>query len=162
MYTDFNNLSGTSRIWIYQSDRILTDDESEEINGVAKSFVEQWTAHQQTLMAGFKIFHHLFLILAVDENHNDASGCSIDKSVHFIKAVEKKFNLNLFNRLNVVYDDGSTKNIIHFNKLKTLLAENKITGSIKVFNNTITTKNDLSENWLVSVKESWVGTKVGL
>ena len=162
MYTNFNLLPDTSRIWIYQADRILTDAEVKEINTDAKSFVEQWTAHQQTLMAGFEIFHNIFLVLAVDENHNDASGCSIDKSVHFIKAIEKKFNLNLFNRLNVVYDDGAAKNISHFSKLKTLLAENKIADSIKVFNNTITTKNELNENWLVNIKESWVGAKVGL
>ena len=161
MYTNFDTLPDTSRIWIYQSDRILTETEVDEINAHAQSFVEQWTAHEQTLKAGFKIFHSIFLVLAADENHNDASGCSIDKSVHFIQAMEKKFNLSLFNRLNVVYDDGTTKNIVHISKLKMLLAENKITDSISIFSNTITTKNELNENWLVKVKDSWVGAKVG-
>ena len=103
MYIPFESLPDNSRVWIYQSDREFTTEEALQIEEKGKEFVEHWTAHQQTLMAGFKIFHHIFLVLSADESHNGASGCSIDKSVHFISEIEKEFKVNLFNRLNLVY-----------------------------------------------------------
>lgn len=159
MLIDFDLLPGDSRVWIYQSDRKLTATEVDLIHNEAGNFIEQWTAHEQTLKAGFKVMHDIFLIMGVDQSHNDASGCSIDKSVHFIQSIEKKLNVNLLNRFNVVYTYNGEFEILHFSKFKSLLRENKIPQPVKVFDNLVTTKADLTNKWLVNVGESWVGEK---
>lgn len=160
MYIPFEALPGSARIWIYQADRKFTEEEISKISERGKVFVEQWIAHQQTLKASFKVFHNLFLIIGVDESYNDASGCSIDKSIHFIREVEKTFNVNLFNRLNVVYNQNNENQILHFTKLKNLLKENSISLDTKIYNNLIATKHELENNWLVNIKESWVWEKL--
>lgn len=160
MYIPFEALPGSARIWIYQADRKFTEEEISKIGERGKVFVEQWIAHQQTLKASFKVFHNLFLIIGVDESYNDASGCSIDKSIHFIREVEKTFNVNLFNRLNVVYNQNNENQILHFTKLKNLLKENSISLDTKIYNNLIATKQELENNWLVNIKESWVGDRL--
>lgn len=160
MYIPFEALPGSARIWIYQADRKFTEEEISKISERGKVFVEQWIAHQQTLKASFKVFHNLFLIIGVDESYNDASGCSIDKSIHFIREVEKTFNVNLFNRLNVVYNQNNENQILHFTKLKNLLKENSISLDTKIYNNLIATKQELENNWLVNIKESWVGDRL--
>ena len=160
MYIPFEALPGSARIWIYQADRKFTEEEISKISERGKVFVEQWIAHQQTLKASFTVFHNLFLIIGVDESYNDASGCSIDKSIHFIREVEKTFNVNLFNRLNVVYNQNNENQILHFTKLKNLLKENSISLDTKIYNNLIATKQELENNWLVNIKESWVADRL--
>jgi hypothetical protein len=38
-------------------------------------------------------------VLLVDESFHTISGCSMDKSVAFLKNIELKYNINLFDRL---------------------------------------------------------------
>ena len=53
MFVSFYELPDSSRIWIYQCNRELTEKEISEIKKLAENFVGEWTAHQQTLHAGF-------------------------------------------------------------------------------------------------------------
>src|SRR6187401_1503982 len=99
MYIAANKLPMDSRIWIYQANRELTEGEINQVNETTCEFVESWTAHDKDLMASFEIRYNRFLILMVDEKSAGASGCSIDKSVHFVKSLEKKFNIDFFDRM---------------------------------------------------------------
>ena len=53
MYTPFENLPEDSKIWIYQSNRKLTDDEVTAITAKCQEFVENWAAHGTSLEASF-------------------------------------------------------------------------------------------------------------
>ena len=101
MYTEFKDLPGDARIWIYQSDRKFSDKEVEEITQKTKEFVTQWTAHGSNLTAGFEIRHGRFIIFGVDQTEVQASGCSIDASVVFIQSLEKEYDVNLLDKMNV-------------------------------------------------------------
>lgn len=160
MFVPFNDLPDYSKIWIYQSDRILNDEEEKEIKKSAESFVGEWTAHQQTLHAGFEIFHHIFLVLAVDENHNDASGCSIDKSVHFIRGMENQFNLSLFNRFNIAFRKGEKIFVESLNNFLKTFKDEHLADNLPVFNNLIFTKGDLKTKWEIPLNESWVKSRM--
>jgi len=48
MYVSFDQLPDDSRIWIFQSDRLLSEEEIESINPILNFFISDWTAHQQT------------------------------------------------------------------------------------------------------------------
>ena len=48
------------------------------------------------------LYKNRFLILAVDESQASASGCSIDSSVKFVKAMESELGTDFFNRMNLV------------------------------------------------------------
>jgi hypothetical protein len=49
------------------------------------NFCIQWTAHGANLKAYGEVRHHRFIVMIVDETAAGASGCSIDKSIHFIR-----------------------------------------------------------------------------
>src|SRR5476649_1492029 len=98
--------SENSRVWVYQSNRELSAAESSQIQQELNNFTTGWTAHNNQLKAKAEVRYNRFLILIVDESQAGASGCSIDKSVHFMKELEQQFNINLFDRFNLAYRDG--------------------------------------------------------
>mgnify|MGYP001155618576 FL=1 len=98
----FKTLPEHSRVWIYLSDRLFTQEESEIILTEVDAFVSSWKAHQKSLNASGTLILNRFLILAVDENTEAASGCSIDSSVNFVKSIGLRFGVDFFNRLNML------------------------------------------------------------
>ncbi|HSH65747.1 MAG TPA: ABC transporter ATPase, partial [Bacteroidia bacterium] len=82
-----------SRLWVYQSSKLLTDTDVDKLMQQGKSFVESWTAHGAALKASFDIVYKRFIVIAVDEKQAQASGCSIDKSLAFIQSIEQEYGL---------------------------------------------------------------------
>src|SRR3954470_21026295 len=107
MFVPSSELPAHSRIWIYQTNRQLTDEETNSISEKTKKFLESWTAHDNALKAGFEIRYNRFLILMIDEKVAGASGCSIDKSVHFIQSLEKDYQVDFFDRMSFAFKNGN-------------------------------------------------------
>ena len=84
MQVDFENLPDNSRIWIYQANRKLSEEEVHSITQQTSQFLEQWTAHGSDLEAGFEVKYNRFIVIGLNQANASASGCSIDSSVHFI------------------------------------------------------------------------------
>lgn len=144
-----------ARVWVYQSNRILSDDEVKAIEKLGLSFISEWAAHGASLKASFDVLHHRFLVIAVDEKQAMASGCSIDKSVHFIKDLEKQLNLNLFDRMNVAYRKGNEIASCSLSEFEKLASQNTVDESTIVFNNMVNTKLAFDTEWEVPLRSSW-------
>ncbi len=155
MLVDFKTLPETSRVWIYQSNRSFSDTELEEITSKLDVFIENWTAHGSDLKAGYDIRYKRFIILALDQELNKATGCSIDASVTFIQQLEKEYNVDLLDKMNVSYKQGefvAHKTLTDFRKMAKQKAVSKNTI---VFNNLVTNIEELNESWEVPASESW-------
>jgi len=157
MLVEFDSLPEESRVWIYQSNRPFTDDELSEVEPRLHSFLEQWTAHGQNLQAGYKIVYKRFIVIALNQSLNSATGCSIDASVRFIQQLEQDYNLDLMDKMNVTYKNGqyiAHKSLLDFKKM----AKNKsVSKNTIVFNNLVTNIAEFRENWEVPAEESWHG-----
>ena len=155
MLVDFNTLPEESRVWIYQANRSFSESELSELEEKLKVFVEAWTAHGQDLQAGYKIVYKRFIVIALNQNLNSATGCSIDASVHFIQELEKHYNVDLMDKMNVSYKQGefiAHKTLLDFKKM----AKNKaVSKNTIVFNNLVTNIAEFNENWEVPASESW-------
>ena len=147
--------SENSRVWVYQSDKKLTDNEVLQIKVLLDNFTIGWTAHNNQLKAKAEIRYNRFLILVVDENQAGASGCSIDKSVNFMKQLQDQFNINLFDRFNLAYRDGGEILSAGRNDFETLLKDGKINAETIVFNNLVQNLAELQTKWEVPFKDSW-------
>jgi hypothetical protein len=147
--------SSQSRVWVYQSDRKLTDAEALQIQVQLDNFTTGWTAHNNQLKAKAEIRYNRFLILIVDESQAGASGCSIDKSVNFMKQLEQQFGLNLFDRFNLAYRDGEEILSVPRQQFEELLKAGKITTETIVFNNLAQNVTELNTKWEVPFKDSW-------
>jgi hypothetical protein len=155
MFVKFENLPSHSRVWIYQSNRKFTTQEVEFITEKAILFTNQWTKHGSDLQGSFVIKYNQFLILAVDEGFNNVSGCSIDSSVRFVKELEKFMGVDMMNKMNISFKDDDHINIVTISDFKEFIKSNKITSETIVFNNMISTKEELETQWEVSVNNSW-------
>ena len=155
MLVEFNALPDDARIWIYQANRSFTEKELLEIEEDLKLFLENWTAHGKDLKAGFEIKYNRFLVIALDQSGQHATGCSIDASVHFIQHLEKKHQVELLDKMNVSFKQGefiAYKTLLDF---KAMAKQKAISGNTIVFNNLVATKGEYLEHWEVPASESW-------
>lgn len=155
MFVDYSELPNSSRVWVYQSDREFTTDEIDFITSKAIDFIEQWTRHGQDLKGSFTIKYNQFLVLAVDEGFMNVSGCSIDASVHFVQQLEEFLKVDMMNKMNISFKDGDHINIVKMNAFKEYAEQNKINSNTVVFNNMISTKDELETVWEVPASQSW-------
>jgi uncharacterized protein YbgA (DUF1722 family) len=155
MYVDFESLSGTSRIWVYQSSRELSENEVVEMSHKLERFIEEWTRHGDDLKGSFQIKYNHFIILAVDESFNQVSGCSIDASTHVFKNFEEEYQLELLNKLNTAFKYGEHINVVSLGDFQKYVKESKIQPETTVFNNMVQTKKELDLSWEIPASESW-------
>ena len=155
MFVDFENLPKTSRVWVYQSNRDLAQAESKDLENRLKNFVETWQAHKQDLKGSAKILKNRFLILALDESYNKASGCSIDASVHFLHSLEVEFDLVLFGRSLYFLHQGNIETIT-IPEIQKAIQDQKIKKETTIFNNLVNTIEALETNWESKAENSWL------
>ncbi|MDC8004183.1 ABC transporter ATPase [Aureisphaera galaxeae] len=155
MLADFNDLPDNSRIWIYQSNRKLSEEEVSHINEKTAHFLQQWTAHGSDLEAGFEVKYNRFIIIGLNQTNASASGCSIDASVHFIQSLENEFGVDLLDKMNVTFYNGdfiAHKSLADF---KQMAKNRSVSPNTVVFNNLVNTKAEYLEYWEVPAKDSW-------
>ena len=101
MLVDFGAISDDSRIWVYASPIKLNNDQQNHISNFLSNHIQNWEAHKVPLTAAVTILENHFIIIALDEDINKASGCSIDTLHHKIQELEDYLSVSLTNRLNV-------------------------------------------------------------
>ncbi|WP_338410114.1 ABC transporter ATPase [uncultured Flavobacterium sp.] len=155
MYIPFEDLPEHSKIWIYQSNRKLSENEVTEITINAKEFIENWSAHGEPLEASYIIKYNRFIIFAVNQDVKAATGCSIDTSVQFIQDLEQKYTIDLLDKMNVTYKTGefiAFKTLIEF---KQLAKSKSVSENTIVFNNLVNTIEEWQDFWEIPASESW-------
>src|SRR6187402_3815132 len=155
MYVPFETLPEESKVWIYQSNRKFTDEEFAAIETDLKAFVENWAAHGTGPEASFELKYNRFIILAVNQENQMATGCSIDASVQFIQSLEKKYDVDLLDKMNVTFKLGqhiAHKPLIEFKKMA---KDKAVSGNTIVFNNLVNNIAEYNESWEVPAEDSW-------
>lgn len=142
----FEQLDDHAKVWSYQADRLLTDTEVQWINEQLTPFLEEWAAHGTKLKAYGEVVNNAHLLLAVDESAHNASGCSIDTSVRFIKQLEKELQVSFFNRLKMLTFLDGQFSYVNYADLTTLPAETI------VYNNTISSVGEFKQLWKSPIK----------
>ena len=155
------NISENSRVWIYQSDRVLYPDEEKRIQQKLDEFTSQWLAHGHQLAAYGEIRHSQFLILSVDEQVTGATGCSIDKSVYLMKEIEQELGIGLFDRFRIAYREGDRVVNCSKTEFEERLNKGEVNSDTIVFNNMIASRKELDSSWEVTMKDSWHGQVFG-
>ena len=143
----FPEFNSTSKVWVYTANRLLTSNEQKFIVAEMDLFLGSWAAHGSGLKADGVLAHNQFIILTVDESATGASGCSIDSSVKFIKAIGNELNIDFFDRLNLVLEKNGVFKRSHISELKKFEGWN-------VFNPMITDLTGLRTNWKQEVAKS--------
>ena len=146
-----------ARVWVYKAARDLGQAEQKLVRERGAAFTADWSAHGAALDACVDVLNDRFVVIAVDEEQARASGCSIDKSVGFIKQLEHDLNLMLTDRMIVVHEgpDGRPRSS-RLQELAGLVREGEITADTIVFDDLVATVGDLRVRFRVPLRGSWM------
>ncbi len=155
MLVPFNDLSNNSKVWIYQASRELKEEELNLVKKKLEQFLNNWQSHGKDLVASYKLPFNQFIVLAVDEEKTGSSGCSVDASVAVLKELEHDLQVDLFDRMKVIFKIDDNINTVTLPDFQKYVKEGKITKNTTVFNNLVKTKSEFENNWQVQAKDAW-------
>jgi len=154
------NFSPDSRVWIYQSSRLFTLNEALAIEDLLNDFTGNWLSHGTPVKGASYLFFGQFIILMADEKATGVSGCSTDSSVRLIKDIEQRFGVNMFDRTTLAFFVKDKVQLLPLSQLQYAFDNRFIDSHTLYFNNLVQTKKELENNWIISIKDSWLSKKV--
>jgi hypothetical protein len=167
MNLEYKNLipesfNDSSRVWVYQSNRLFTLSEALQVEGMLNDFATNWKSHGVPVKGYANLFFNQFIILMADETATGVSGCSTDSSVRLIKQIEQIFNVQLFDRQLLAFVVKDKMELLPLSQLSNAVENGFINTDTLYFNNLVQTKEELMSKWVVPVKESWLAKKLNL
>jgi hypothetical protein len=151
-----------SRVWVYQSSRLFFMSEAIQIEDLLNHFVENWKSHGTPVKGFATMFFGQFIVLMADEQATGVSGCSTDSSVRLIKEIEQLYKVSMFDRQNLAFVRKERIELLPLSQLQ-YAVDNKFLDSVTLYiNNLVQTKEELEQNWLIPVKESWLAKRIKL
>lgn len=151
-----------SRVWIYQSSRIFSISEALNIEETLQAFAEQWKSHGTPVKGAAYLFFGQFIILMADETATGVSGCSTDSSVRLIKEIEQQYGVNMFDRTTLSFIIKDKIQQLPLAQLPYAFQNGFLDADSLYFNNTVQTKEELENKWIIPVKESWLAKKMAM
>lgn len=151
-----DSMPAHARAWVYKAARDLGQAEQKLVHERGAIFTAAWAAHGAPLDACVEVLFNRFVVIAVDEAQAEASGCSIDKSVAFIKQLEHDLNLMLTDRMVVVYEGANGITSCRLQDLPTLLKSGAISSATVVYDDLVSTVGELHDRFRVPLNSSWM------
>ena len=151
-----------SRVWIYQASRVFSIGEALDIESLVNEFTAGWKSHGAPVKATGYLFFGQFIILMADERNTGVSGCSTDSSVRFIKEIEQRFGVSMFDRTTLAFVVKDKIQMLPLAQLQYAADNGFIDSDTLYFNNLVQTREELENNWIVPVKSSWLKNRIRL
>ena len=153
-------LSGDSRVWVYQSNRLFNLSEALSLEKELDDFTKQWTSHGAKLKAAAYLFFGQFIILIADESSDRVSGCSTDHSVHFIQSIEKEYGVQLMDRTTLAFLLKDKVQLLPLSQLPYAIEHGFVGPATIYFNNLVSNLNQLKNDWIIPAGRSWLTKRI--
>ena len=148
MYVAYHTLPDTAKVWVFVSDRILSESDVASMNHSCKNFIDKWHSHNKDVYGSFTLLHNCIIIIAANDGITDVSGCSKDSLVHFMQDMQKHLHLNFFDRKIVVIKKEEDIILTNIDNLKNLPNPN----DYEVLNPMVSKKSDTLFSFLKESK----------
>jgi len=152
--------SDNARVWIYQSSRPFIEKEEAELNEQLEQFYTQWQSHGDPVKGWAKLLFRQFVVVMADETDITVSGCSTDSSVRIIKSIERQYSVNMFDRMMLTFLVKDKAEMLPLGQVQYAIDKGYINKDTPLFNNTVLTKSELINNWLIPAGNSWLARQV--
>ncbi len=149
-----------SRVWIYQSNRLFMISEAFEIEDMLRRFLAEWNSHGTPVKGYANLLFGQFLVFIADETGTGVSGCSTDSSVRVVKEIEERFRVSMFDRQLLAFIIKDKIQLLPLSQLEYAVQNGFISPGTLYFNNLVKNKQELLENWLIPVKDSWLKNRI--
>jgi len=157
MVVDFNTVPNYCKIWVFPSSRKFYKQEIPDIKERIENFLNGWTSDGQALNCAYKLKYDRFIIVSLDDSDISLSIKAHDALSNFIQALEENLKVTLLDKINVCYKQGEFvqyKDLIEFKKM---IKNKGVSPKTIVFDNMITTKEALKNDWEINIMDSWLG-----
>jgi hypothetical protein len=159
--TDYRHLlpaafPADARVWIYQCNRLFSLSEAIQIEDLLAQFTGSWNSHGIPVTGYANLFFGRFIVLMADETATGVSGCSTDSSVRLIKQIESLFSVTLFDRNLLAFIIKDTIQLLPLSQVQYAINNSFLLPDTRYFNNLVQTKEELENNWIIPVKDSWL------
>ncbi|MEP6582914.1 MAG: hypothetical protein ABJA90_01555 [Ginsengibacter sp.] len=149
----------SSRVWVYQCNRTFTLNEAVEIEELLQNFTGGWNSHGSPVKGYSNLFFGQFIIFIADETATGVSGCSTDSSVRIIKNIEGDYQVQLFDRQTLAFAVNERIQLIPLQLLNYEIDNGMVAADTLYFDNTILTKKDLINKWIIPAGQSWLAKR---
>lgn len=136
--------------------------EAFELENIFNEFTSNWLSHGTPVKGYANLFFGQFIVIMADETATGVSGCSTDSSVRVIQQIETNFKVSMFDRQQLAFVVKDKVQILPLSQFSYALKNNFITPDTLYFNNLVATKQEMIDNWLIPVKNSWLSKRMGV
>jgi len=150
----FERFSPLSKVWIYQFESPLNKTMSDLFLRDLTDFTTSWTSHSNKLQADAVIIHNHFVVFAVNDLVQGASGCSIDKSVLFLKNWGMHHHVNFFDRMTIPICVDDNLVFMHLQEIKKRLTVDYSFKQAFYFDNSLSILSQLRTQWIKPLMEA--------
>lgn len=157
MIVDFDSIPNWCKLWVFPSSRKFYPQEIEGLKDSIEDFLTNWSNEEQDLDCSYTLKYDRFIIITVNDSDVSLSLKAHDSLTAFILSLETKYDIVLLDKINVCYKQGEFvqyKDLIEFKKM---IKTGGVSKKTTVFDNMITTKEALENDWEINIKESWLG-----
>ena len=154
--TRFDSLPDSSRVWVYGSDRALSGPFADKLLDATDAFLAEWKAHGTDLVSARDWSDDRFLTIAVDQEQEGASGCSIDVLFRTLKTLEKEVGAQIVTSGLVYFRDrGGEIRAATREEFGDLAAKGEVDGDTEVFDLSVITLGEWRARFRSKAGDSW-------
>ena len=154
--TDFSSLPDSSRVWVYGADKPISSDAADKLLSATDAFLAQWKAHGVDLHSARDWTDDRFLTIAVDQEQEGASGCSIDVLFRTLKGLQSEIGAGLVTSGLVYFRDRSGEiRAVTRDEFGEIAAKGEVDGDTEVFDLSVTTLGEWRARFRSRAANSW-------
>lgn len=151
-----------SKVFIYQSNRLLMMSEALQLEELLETFVSEWESHGAAVKGYANLLFGQFVVFMADDSDAKICGRSIDSVARFAQEIEKRFSISLLDRHSLAFVVKDKIQLLPMSQLKYSVENNFITPDTLYFNNLVTDKKSFLSNWIIPIKQSWLASRIAI
>ncbi|BDD08126.1 hypothetical protein FUAX_05580 [Fulvitalea axinellae] len=155
MLLPFENMPDNARVWIFQSNRPFGAEEADALASRIEPFLDTWQAHSVDLNVAYRFEDEHFLIVAVNEDSQQATGCSIDGLTRFVKSLAENGGPDFMDRA-IAYNRNGEVRFTELSQIRGKIANGEIGLYDLVYNNALSDLDAFRKGWKLKAQDSWM------
>jgi len=148
-------LPQSGRLWIFPCLNTLPSPGA-ALGVELDRLVSEWLCHGSQVVGGWEVRERQFILVGADTSRCEVSGCSIDSLFRTVSEIGARVGFELAPSSDVFWKSGLEVQHNERSQFADLVRTGQITPNTQVFDNTITTLEDLHAGlWIKPFAQSW-------
>lgn len=156
----FSQFPPHAKVWVYAANRALDSQEVLAIQSKLDAFTQSWTAHEMPMNALGQVLHNQIVVIALDETQHSISGCGIDKSVKLMKDLGTAFQVNFFDRMQVLVKSSDGLQTHTKQSLQAAIEAGEVDENTLVLNPIVSNLGDFLNKGFVKLSHFWLAPQL--